>query len=105
MRADLPEFAVRQPKRPFETPILRWFDNELSQRVREVLLDRHSLARGLFNQSALETLIAPHFKGSTEQVEVIFRLLLLELWQRSTIDSAPHIPDAGAETLMFRKLA
>jgi asparagine synthase (glutamine-hydrolysing) len=73
--------------------------------VREVLLDRHSLARGLFNRAALEKLIASHFKGRTEQVEVIFRLLLLELWQRSTIDSAPHIPDAGAETLMARKPA
>ena len=105
LRDDLPNFVLKRPKRPFETPILRWFDKELSQRVREVLLDSRSLARGLFNQRALETLIARHFNGSMEQVEVIFRLLLLELWQRSTIDTVPHILDADSPPLIGQHVA
>ncbi|NLF74451.1 MAG: asparagine synthetase B, partial [Chloroflexi bacterium] len=92
MRPDLPDFAVQRPKQPFGTPILRWFDTVLSERVRAVLLDERSLGRGLFERAALETLLARHFSGAIERVEVVFRLLLLELWQQSTIDAPPHVP-------------
>lgn len=90
MRNDLPAFALRRPKRAFETPIARWFDNELAARIQAVLLDERCLSRGLFDRTALETLIRSHFRRRTEQVEVVFRLLLLELWQQSTIDAQPH---------------
>lgn len=92
MRADLPDFARQRAKQPFGTPILRWFDTALADRVRAVLLDPHSLGRGLFDRAALETLLARHFAGQTDRVEVVFRLLLLELWQQATIDAPPHIP-------------
>lgn len=105
MWADLPAFVLQRPKHPFETPILRWFDNELSERVRAVLLDERSLGRGLFDRVALETLVDRHFSGKTEQVEVVFRLLLLELWQRSTIDAAPHVPNVNSEMVVARDLA
>jgi hypothetical protein len=58
-----------------------------------VLLDERSLGRGLFQRAALQTLLEHHFSGATERVEVVFRLLLLELWQQATIDAPPHIPD------------
>jgi len=105
LKGDLPDFVLQRSKRPFETPILRWFDDELSQRVREVLLDSRSLARGLFRQDALETLIMRHSRGATEQVEVIFRLLLLELWQRSTIDTEPRILDVDSPSLVAQHVA
>lgn len=93
MRPHLPAFALERPKQPFGTPILRWFDTALAERVRGVLLDVHSLERGLFDRDALETLLARHFSGQIERTEVVFRLLLLELWQRAMLDAPPHIPD------------
>ncbi len=99
MRPDLPDFAAQRPKQPFGTPILRWFDTVLSERARAVLLDERSLGRGLFERAALETLLARHFSGEIERVEVVFRLLLLELWQQSTIDAPPHIPQPQTEKL------
>jgi asparagine synthase (glutamine-hydrolysing) len=92
MKADLPDFARQRPKQPFGTPILRWFDHDLSAQVCSVLLDEHSLGRGLFDRAALQSLLDRHFSGKVERVEVVFRLLLLELWQQSTLDAAPHIP-------------
>jgi hypothetical protein len=92
MKADLPDFARQRPKQPFGTPILRWFDHDLSAQVCAVLLDERSLGRGLFDRAALQSLLDRHFRGKVERVEVVFRLLLLELWQQSTIDAAPHIP-------------
>ncbi|WP_119065510.1 asparagine synthase (glutamine-hydrolyzing) [Aggregatilinea lenta] len=99
MRDDLPDFARQRPKQPFGTPILRWFDTDLSERIQSVLLDEHSLSRGLFEQAALERLLRQHFGGQTEQVEVVFRLLLLELWQRATLDAPPHIPEPSSEAV------
>jgi len=92
MRSHLPEFALQRPKQPFGTPILRWFDTALAERVQAILLDEHSLARGLFARAPLEALLRDHFSKRIERVEVIFRLLLLELWQQATIDAPPHIP-------------
>lgn len=102
LRDDLPDFALRRPKQPFGTPILRWFDTALADRVQAVLLDERSLARGLFDRAALEGVLRGHFSGRTERVEVVFRLLLLELWQQATIDAPPHIPQPDANRIEVR---
>ncbi len=93
MRPLLPDFALQRPKQPFGTPILRWFDTTLADRAQAVLLDSHSLERGLFDRQALETMLTRHFSGQIERTEVVFRLLLLELWQRAMLDAPPHIPE------------
>jgi asparagine synthase (glutamine-hydrolysing) len=95
MRSDLPDFALQRPKQPFGTPILHWFDHELAERIHAVLLDERSLGRGLFDRTTLETLLQRHFSGQTERAEIVFRLLLLELWQQTTIDVPPHMLGAG----------
>jgi asparagine synthase (glutamine-hydrolysing) len=104
MRADLPDFARERPKQPFGTPILRWFDHDLSDRVQAVLLDERSLNRGLFDPRALRQLLTNHFSGRTERTEMVFRLLLLELWQQATIDAPPHIPEWNDTTRATTKV-
>jgi asparagine synthase (glutamine-hydrolysing) len=95
LRCDLPDFARERPKQPFSTPILQWFDHELAGRTQDILLDERSLGRGLFDRAALESLLARHFGGQIERVELVFRLLLLELWQQATIDAPPHVPEVS----------
>lgn len=80
MRPLVPEFALERPKQPFSTPILNWFDGDLSPRIREVLNDPNNFISSYFNPAELETLLSEHFAGRTRQVEVVFRLLTLELW-------------------------
>ncbi len=80
MRPYLPEFALERPKKPFETPILGWFARDLRPKIEDVLLDDGAYIRDLFNRPALETLLRDHFSGRAPQVEVVFRLLTLELW-------------------------
>ena len=96
MRPRLPVFASTRPKRPFETPLRRWFDEELADGIQGVLLDPRCLGRGLLKPGALEKLIASHFSRSSDHTEVIFRLLVLELWQRAVFDTEwPVVPEAG----------
>ena len=85
MRPYLPEFALSRPKQPFSTPILHWFANDLSDRIQAILLDGEACIRDLFDRAALETLLRGHFAGTAPQVEVVFRLLTLEVWMQTFV--------------------
>jgi asparagine synthase (glutamine-hydrolysing) len=82
VRPMLPEFALQRPKQPFGTPIMNWFDGDLSGRIQDVLRDPGGAVRSTLNPAGLDQLLDAHFSGAARHTEVIFRLLLLELWQR-----------------------
>ncbi len=82
MRPLLPAWALERPKQPFGTPILAWFSGALAARVQAVLRDPGALVRVWFEGDALDRLLDGHFSGRAPQVEIVFRLLTLELWGR-----------------------
>jgi asparagine synthase (glutamine-hydrolysing) len=87
MRGHAPDFALERPKQPFGTPILNWFDHELSAPIRDTLCRPDAFIAALFNRSALDKLLRAHFDGHTSQVEVVFRLLTLEMWGQRFMQS------------------
>lgn len=89
---DLPDWARRRPKQPFETPIGPWFDHELAEPLRQVVLDPRSLGRGLLRPQAVERLLDRHHRRRADHAELILRLALLELWQRRVLDAPPDDP-------------
>jgi len=93
MRPYLPDFALERPKQPFGTPILDWFRHDLAERACAVLLDPAATIRDLFSPVELERLLKAHFSGRESQVEVIFRLLTLELWAQRFLRTPHHEPD------------
>jgi asparagine synthase (glutamine-hydrolysing) len=99
MRPYLPEFALERPKQPFSTPILSWFAYELSGRIQDTLLDDGAFIRNLFDRAALERLMRGHFSGRAPQVEVIFRLLTLEMWTQAFLKSAESHAAVAASSL------
>jgi asparagine synthase (glutamine-hydrolysing) len=90
MRPLLPDFALERPKKSFETPILGWFTHELRDNIQDALLDENACIRALFERPALESLLRDHFSGRAPQVEVVFRLLTLELWAQRFLMAAPQ---------------
>ncbi|MEO1441523.1 MAG: asparagine synthase (glutamine-hydrolyzing) [Chloroflexota bacterium] len=78
----LPAFALQRPKQPFSTPIRGWFEHDLRDNIREVLLAPDATIKSLFNRDELERVLNNHFAGREKQEEVVFRLLTLELWAR-----------------------
>jgi asparagine synthase (glutamine-hydrolysing) len=92
MRGVLPDFALRRPKRPFGTPLGAWLDRDLAGHVRAVLHDEGARRRSWFSQAGVDALLRRHAAGRAEHSELIFRLVLFELWQRATIDAPPHVP-------------
>jgi asparagine synthetase B (glutamine-hydrolysing) len=82
----LPAEWCARPKQPFEAPLRHWLDHDLAPRVHEVLLDPGARIRTVFNMSNVERLLRRHQSRHAEHAELIFRLLILELWWRSMLD-------------------
>jgi asparagine synthase (glutamine-hydrolysing) len=92
MRQELPASVLHRPKRAFSTPHGAWIDHELADPVQQVLLDRRSLNRGWFEPAAVRALVTDHYRGAADHTEMVFRLLIFELWQQATMDGPPHVP-------------
>ena len=85
--ADLLPPPIRtRPKMGFGVPVGRWFRTELEQELREILLDRSTLDRGLFRAETVRNLIAEHRDGRREHGHRLWTLLMLELWFRQHLD-------------------
>lgn len=82
----LPKTILNRGKQGFGVPVGRWFRHELRQIAYDVLLDQDTLARGLFDERAVHTLLDEHVKGRANHWQRIWELLMLELWFRSYID-------------------
>jgi len=87
MRPYLPEWALQRPKQWFGSPVKAWFDGPLRARTQDILLDTGALGRNIFRREALETLLSRHFNRRADHVQLVNRLLLLELWQRKFLDT------------------
>ncbi len=86
MRPYLPDWALQRPKQWFGSPVLDWFDGPLRDRTQAILRDRRSLERGYFDRAALTGLLDRHFSRRENHIQLVMRLLILELWQRAFVD-------------------
>ncbi|MGH8615860.1 MAG: asparagine synthase (glutamine-hydrolyzing) [Gammaproteobacteria bacterium] len=83
---ELPPEILNRKKAGFPVPFTSWLENELADRVKEILLDGSSLRRGYFKVRFLERFL---MKGRLSQYwsDQVFSLLVLELWHREFVDS------------------
>ena len=64
-----------------------WYRDQLANYVRELLLDRRSLARPYVNAKAVRTIVEGHLEGNRNYTTEIHRLMTLELAHRLFLDS------------------
>jgi len=76
----LPAEVFGRPKRGFGVPLGDWMRNELLGALRETLLDRALLDRGIFRAEALHGLINDHVKGRGDHRHRLWALLVLARW-------------------------
>jgi asparagine synthase (glutamine-hydrolysing) len=83
MRGVLPDSTLRRSKMGFAIPIDTWVSGSLASYVREVLLDRRTIERGVIAFDTLEQAT----RSSTKRIsQFVWALLVLELWFRSYVD-------------------
>jgi asparagine synthase (glutamine-hydrolysing) len=101
MKGILPDRILNRPKMGFPVPFGAWTRGGWNSVMRDVLLDRRTRERGIFEPSAVEQLLRDHADGRAPGGDRLWSLLNLELWYRTFIDKA------GVQTLpvpsMFEK--
>jgi asparagine synthase (glutamine-hydrolysing) len=86
----LPHSVLYRPKLGFPTPWSRWLAGSQLGVIRNLLLEPRSTERGLFQPSAVERLFEEHQRGYRDHADRIWRLLNLELWQRTCLEKEDH---------------
>lgn len=97
----LPGKILNRKKMGFGVPIDHWFRNELKDMAYDTILSKKALDRGYFKKEALRKILDEHSSGKWNWHNHIWNLLMLELWHRMFIDSAP-LPSKGSFAHGFR---
>jgi asparagine synthase (glutamine-hydrolysing) len=97
----LPPSVLRRPKMGFPVPFGIWTRGPWHATVRDVLLDRRTMERGLFDRRAIARLLDDHRTGRASGGDALWSLLNVELWYRTWIDGegVQHLP-APANTAL-----
>jgi asparagine synthase (glutamine-hydrolysing) len=87
MEGILPNEILHRPKRGFAIPLGHWFRGGLSMYVRDLLLSRKSIERGIFRKSYIERLIEMNDRGRAMDLQ-LWTMITFELWCRRFIDES-----------------
>jgi asparagine synthase (glutamine-hydrolysing) len=93
--SDLPPEVARRGKRGFGVPLRAWFRGELRELAADVLLDATARGRGQVRPATVKRLLDEHVQGRADHGHRLWCLVMLELWQRSRVDSARPVEAAA----------
>ena len=84
---DLPPVVAARGKTGFGIPLAAWFRGELRDLAGDLLLGD----RGWFERRAVERLLDEHRAGRADHGHRLWTLVMLELWQRTHVDTTPIV--------------
>jgi asparagine synthase (glutamine-hydrolysing) len=83
----VPRPIMTRKKMGFPVPLSRWFRGRFASLVDDFVLGERSLARGLFDPTALRRLAQEHKSGAGQHGDRLWLLINLEIWQRIFLDN------------------
>ena len=86
----LPREIIYRPKQGFPTPWSGWLQGPQLDVIEKLLLERRSMNRGLFEKRSVEGIFREHRSRHRDNADRIWRLLNLELWQRTCLEGDSH---------------
>lgn len=92
MEGIVPSANIWRPKTGFGAPVRRWIRHDLKPMVDDLLAPSRIKSRGLWDATAVATLIHKDRAGTIDASYTILSLLAIELWCRQFID--PSLPRA-----------
>lgn len=87
-------------KSGFGVPLDAWFRGELRPLLESVLLSDRCLSRRLFRPEVVRGLVDEHVSGRTDHSARLWLLLVLELWQRMSVDQPPPLSPPSLKSLL-----
>lgn len=94
----VPDEVFTKRKTGFSVPMRKWMAGPLGDQGWALVLSDRALDRGYFDADALRAWAAECRAGGVDYAEMLYRLLWLELWNRSFIDEFAAQP-VGQESL------
>jgi len=82
----LPKEIINRKKLGFPVPVATWYKSKLGKMIRDVVLDKRSLNRNIFNREELRRFLNQEENSSDCSHNKTFRFLVLELWLRRFLD-------------------
>ena len=79
----LPKEIIYRPKAPFSAPMRGWLKKELKEMVNDILSYSSIRNRGIYNPDYVQTLIKNNDKGIEDNSQLIWRLIVNEIWFRT----------------------
>jgi asparagine synthase (glutamine-hydrolysing) len=92
----LPPEVAGRGKTGFGVPLTAWFRGELRPLAAELLLDATARSRGQLRPAAVKKLLDEHVSGRIDHGHRLWCLVMLELWQRTWVDTAQPVAPAAA---------
>jgi asparagine synthase (glutamine-hydrolysing) len=88
MREIVPVEILNRPKQGFGVPIDQWINDQLRDRVRGTLTEPRTQQRGYIEPRYVNLLLDEHERGRRDHATELWALFMLELWQRTFVDSS-----------------
>lgn len=79
----LPREIIYRPKAPFSAPMRGWLKDELKEMVHDLLSEQTIKNRGIYNHKRVQTLISNNAKGIEDNSQLIWRLMVNEIWHKT----------------------
>jgi asparagine synthase (glutamine-hydrolysing) len=86
-RLGIPSALLHRKKQGFQMPLVEWMRSERKTQFWGVLLEPRTLQRGYFKPEVVRSLIEEHLRGRRNRSGLLWRMLVLELWQRNFMES------------------
>ena len=86
MKGVLPESIIERRKRGFGAPMGAWLKGKLLPMTEYFLSPEKVRERGLFNETAVESMMNSHVQGADDNTDKVLGLLNLEIWCRLYLD-------------------
>ncbi|HEX8922665.1 MAG TPA: asparagine synthase (glutamine-hydrolyzing), partial [Pyrinomonadaceae bacterium] len=88
----VPAEILNRPKQGFGVPIDQWINEQLRERVRGTLTEPRTRQRGQIEPRYVDLLLDEHERGRRDHASALWALFMLELWQRTFMDSTGGHP-------------
>src|SRR5246127_1840351 len=85
-RLGIPSELLHRKKQGFQMPLVEWMRSEMKDQFLRVLLEPRTLQRGYFKPEAVRSLVDEHARGRRNRSGLLWRMLVLELWQRNFME-------------------
>jgi asparagine synthase (glutamine-hydrolysing) len=85
----IPESGRRRRKQGFAIPLKKWLEEDLRPLVDDALLSRHPRLEFCLDPGAVSGLVEAHRRGRADHAEVLWALVMFELWLKRFNPSAP----------------